>query len=78
MEYVDVAIIANAYRKLQIAVDDYNDSPTDRNRSEYDTALVANSAIAKRDAKVLEIEEYRNSKPNFLSTTSVGACGEMV
>lgn len=66
MEYVDVAIIANAYRKLQIAVDDYNDSPTDRNRSEYDKKLAAlNSAIAKRDAKVLEIEEYRNSNPNF-------------
>ena len=66
MEYVDVAIIANAYRKLQIAVDDYNDSPTDRNRSEYDKKLAAlNTAIAKRDAKVLEIEEYRNSNPNF-------------
>ena len=41
MEYVDVAIIANAYRKLQIAVDDYNESPSDRNRSEYDKKLAA-------------------------------------
>ena len=44
MEYVDVHY-GNAYRKLQIAVDDYNDSPTDLNRSEYDKKLAALNAL---------------------------------